>query len=191
VGRVFSSLDDEEFNQLFLDFRYTCYRLEALQQYGVSYERNEFGRFLAGESRGTFPGIAGWIDGTVSKAVHAGKHLYRVHVVEEPLSDYVRFECAWSYEHTAVAGEDVRILPVPKGEWPPALPHYDYWLFDSSQLVAMYYDDDGTFSSAEMIDDPAEVVKANFWRDIAVAMAIPYRAFADRYDAQFLSLRAQ
>src|SRR5580700_5841369 len=100
MGRVFSSLDDDLFNRLFLDFRYTCFRLESLQQYGVTYEQEEFGRFAAGESRGTFPGISSWIDGTVAKAVAAGKHLYRVHVVEEPLSDYVRFECAWSYEHT-------------------------------------------------------------------------------------------
>lgn len=191
MGRVFASLDDEEFNRLFLDFQYTCYRLEALQQYGVSYEKDEFSQFLAGETRGVFPGIAGWIDGTVSKAVSAGKHLYRVHVVEEPLSDYVRFECAWSYEHTVAAGEDVRILPVPKGEWPSGLPHYDYWLFDSSLLVAMYYDEHGTFLSAEMVDEPAEIVKANYWRDMAVAMAVPYRTFAGRYDAQFLKFREE
>ena len=186
MGRTFYSLDDEEFNRLFLEFRYTCYRLEALQQYGVYYERNEFDQFLAGQTRGTFPGIEGWIDGTVTKAVTAGKHLYRVHVVEEPLSDYVRFECGWVYEHTVAAGEDVRILPVAKGEWPEGLPHYDYWLFDSSFLVAMYYEDDGTFSMATLVDDPAEVVKANYWRDVAIARAVPYRDFAGRYDSHFL-----
>jgi hypothetical protein len=45
VGRIFSSLDDEDFNRLFLDFRYMAYRLETLQRYDVSYEKNEFGRF--------------------------------------------------------------------------------------------------------------------------------------------------
>lgn len=39
MGKVFSSLADEEFNRLFLDFRYTAYRLETLQRYDVSYER--------------------------------------------------------------------------------------------------------------------------------------------------------
>jgi hypothetical protein len=190
MGRVFTSLDDKEFNRLFLDFRYTCYRLEALQQYGVSYEMDEFARFLSGETRGTFPGIAAWIDGTVSSAVRAGKHLYRVHVVEEPLSDYVRFECAWSYEHTVAAGEDVRILTVPRGTWPAGLPHYDYWLFDSSILVAMHYESDGTFAAAEIIDDPARVVQANHWRDIAMSLAVPYRDFADRYDKQFAMAQA-
>jgi hypothetical protein len=183
VGRVFSSLDDDDFNQLFLDFRYTSYRLETLQRYDVSYEKNEFSRFLSGETRGTFPGITGWIDGTVAKAAEAGKHIHRVHVVEEPLSDYVRFECAWAYKHTVPAGEDVRILPVAGGEWPAELPHYDYWLFDSSLLIAMHYEADGTFSSAEMIDEPSEIVQANYWRDLAVGRSMPYRDFAQRYNA--------
>ncbi|MGH9564984.1 MAG: DUF6879 family protein [Candidatus Angelobacter sp.] len=189
MGRVFSSLDDEDFNRLFVDFRYTAYRLEALQQYGVSYEKNEFGRFLSGESRGEFPGISEWIDGMVAKAAADGKRMHRVHVVEEPLSDYVRFECAWAYEHTVPAGEDVRIIPFSKGQWPAELPHYDYWLFDSSQLVAMYYEEDGAFLSAEIVDDPSKIVQANYWRDLAVGSSISYRDFANRYDEQFLTAK--
>ena len=186
MGRTFTSLDDEEFNQLFLDFRYTAYRLEALQRYDVSYEKDEFGRFLAGETRGEFPGIADWINGTVAKAVAAGKRIHRVHVVEKPLSDYVRFECAWAYEHTSEAGEEIRVIPVAKGDWPEGLPHYDYWLFDSSQLVAMYYEEDGSFRAAEIVDDPGKIVQANYWRDAAVKASIPYPEFARRYDPQFL-----
>ncbi|MER6573924.1 DUF6879 family protein [Streptomyces sp. NPDC001093] len=181
MGRKFYSLADEEFNRLFTEFKFTAYRLESLQRYDVSYEQDEFARFLSGEARGEFPGIAEWIDGTVAKAVAAGKVLSRVHVVELPLSDYVRFECAWAYEHTVEAGEDVRILPVSKQEWPSELPHHDYWLFDSTQLVAMYYEEDGSFSAAEIIDDPQRIVEANYWRDAAQASAIPYREFARKY----------
>lgn len=185
MGQVFRSLSDEKFNRLFRDFQYTAYRLEALQCYDVSYEQDEFGRFLAGESRGVFPGISEWIDGTVAKAVENGKHVHRVHVVEEPLSDYVRFECAWSYEHTVAAGEDVRIISVPRGVWPD-LPHFDYWLFDSSLLVAMRYDHESAFVSAEIIDDPHQIVQANYWRDLAVGDSMEYSVFASRYDDQFL-----
>ncbi|MFG2049912.1 DUF6879 family protein [Micromonospora sp. NPDC048935] len=56
LTRSFTSLDDDEFNQLFRDFRYTAYRLETLQRYDVSYEQDEFARFLAGQTRGEFPG---------------------------------------------------------------------------------------------------------------------------------------
>ncbi|MBW8485551.1 DUF6879 family protein [Actinomadura parmotrematis] len=185
MGRTFDSLDDEEFNRLFADFRYTAYRLEALQVYDVSYEKDEFVRFLGGEDRGVFPGIAGWIEQTVRPAAQAGKRMHRVHVVEEPLSDYVRFECAWSYEHTVPAGEDVRIIAVPQGVWPEGLPRFDYWLFDSCRLVTMHYEDDGAFSYAELVDDPERIVEANRLRDLAVARSVPYREFASRYDAGF------
>lgn len=176
----FSSLEDGEFNQLFLGFRYTCYRLETLQRYDVAYEREEYGRFLAGETQGASRGITGWIEGIVSKAVSAGKSMRRVHVVEEPLSDYLRYEFGWAYEHSVSAGEDVRLIPVERGRWPEGLPHYDYWLFDSAILVAMYYDDDGTFFEAELIDDPRKVVDANRWRDMAVALSVPYRSYMAR-----------
>ncbi|GGL20931.1 hypothetical protein Sme01_23350 [Sphaerisporangium melleum] len=178
MGRVFRSLDDAEFNRFFAEFRFTAYRLESLQRYDVSYEKAEFDLFLNGRRRGEFPGIAQWIERTVRPARHSGRLLHRVHVVEEPLSDYVRFECAWAYAHTVPAGEDVRLIPVPSGEWPEGLPRHDYWLFDSSILVAMHYREDGTFEAAEIVDDPGEIVQANYWRDMAVYRSISFAVFA-------------
>ncbi|WP_434740572.1 DUF6879 family protein [Micromonospora sp. SH-82] len=178
MTRSFTSLDDDGFNRLFRDFRYTAYRLETLQRYDVSYEQDEFARFLAGETRGEFPGIAAWCD-TVRAAVSVGKRMHRVHVVTEPLSDYVRFECGWAYEHTVEAGEDVRLIVLTGRDWPADLPHHDYWLFDSSQLVAMHYDEEGRFVSGEVTTDPEKIVQANRWRDAAVSVSIPYRRYAD------------
>lgn len=177
MGRLFSSLEDDEFNRMFLDFRYTCYRLETLQRYDVSYEREEYARFLAGEAQGASRSITGWIEGTIGKAMAAGKRMQRVHVVAEPLSDYLRYEFGWAYEHTSAAGEDIRLIPVAPGQWPEGLPHYDYWLFDSSVLVAMHYEDDGVFSAAEIIDEPEKIVQANYWRDLAVTLSVPYRRY--------------
>ncbi len=185
MGRIFRSLEDAEFNRFFAEFRFTAYRLESLQCYDVSYEKAEFDLFLGGKQRGEFPGIAQWIDGTVRPARDSGKLLHRVHVVEEPLSDYVRFECAWAYAHTVPAGEDVRLIPVPPGEWPEGLPHYDYWLFDSSILITMNYKEDGLFEAAEIVDDPERIVQANFWRDMAVSQSIPFTAFAEKYNDTF------
>ncbi|MCD0450509.1 hypothetical protein LO762_15115 [Actinocorallia sp. API 0066] len=185
MGRVFRSLDDPEFNEFFTGFRFTAYRLESLQHYDVSYEKAEFELFLSGRTRGLFPGIDAWIDGTVKPAHAAGKRLYRVHVVEEPLSDYVRFECGWAYRHTVAAGEEIRLIPVPAGEWPEGLPHRDYWLFDSSALIVMHYRDDGAFEAAERVEDPERIVEANHWRDLAVHRSIPFEAFADRHGHTF------
>ncbi|GLW91126.1 DUF6879 family protein [Actinokineospora globicatena] len=186
MSTVFTSLDDAEFNLLFREFRQSVFRLETLQHYQVSYEKDEFARFLTGESRGEFPGISGWISGTVIPARAARKSMHRVHVVEEPLSDYVRFECAWAYEHTVPAGEDVRVITVERGQWPDNLPRAEYWLFDSELLVAMNYDEDGTFRFAEVITNAAEVALARQWRDTAMELSIPYREFAERYDGLFV-----
>ncbi|MBW4718836.1 DUF6879 family protein [Saccharothrix obliqua] len=181
MGARYLSLDDPDFNRHFTEFEFTAYRLESLQRYDVTYERDEFRRFLAGESRGEFPGIGAWVR-TVREAVNAGKRVHRVHVVQEPLSDYVRFECGWAYEHTVAAGEDVRVIPLARENWPAGLPRYDYWLFDSTVLVEMHYDAVGTFQHAELVDDPRKVVRANYWRDLAVTKAVPYRDYAARLD---------
>ena len=39
----------------------------------------------------------------------ADRRWRRVHVVELPLSDYLRYECEWGYTDNAAHGEDVRI----------------------------------------------------------------------------------
>lgn len=178
MGRTITSLDDPEFARPFKEFRYTAYRLEALQLYTVPYEQTAFDRFLAGEAPNELPFDPGWIDGIIAPAVAEGRRMHRVHVVELPVTDYVRFESHWAYERNSAAGEEIRILPVSQGEWPAELPNYDYWLFDSELLMSMRYDDEGHFVSAEFEDDPGLIVQANHWRDAAVKMSIPYQEFA-------------
>jgi hypothetical protein len=85
---------------------------------------------------------------------------------------------AWC--ETVRAGEDVRVIPVRDGDWPAGLPHFDYWLFDSSVLVAMRYDDAGAFVEGEVIDEPGRIVEGNYWRDLAVSRSVPYRDYASR-----------
>lgn len=178
MSTTFTPLDGKEFGKLFRDFKYSAYRLETLQQYSVPNEMEAFARFKSGQPRGVFPGASEWLENTVKPAIQAGKHMHRVHVVEEPLSDYVRFECLWGYSYSDGIGEEIKILPVNLGEWPDELPRLDYWLFDSSLMVRMNYDSDGAFESADLATDPAMIVKANLWRDAAVNRSISFSAFA-------------
>ena len=141
MGRVFSSLDDEEFNRLFLDFRHTSYRLETLQRYDVPYERDEYHQFLAGLAQDTSE-IMEWVDGTISRAVRAGKRMQRVHVVEEPLSDYLRWEHACT-EVNITAGEDIRWLPRTKAA-DLMLPGADCFVFDHRVVRWNFQRGDGT-----------------------------------------------
>jgi len=54
----------------------------------------------------------------IGDAVRAGKVFQRVHVVREPLTDYLRYEFGWSYPPYVEAGEDIRILVAQAGSWP-------------------------------------------------------------------------
>lgn len=181
LTKEFTSLADPGFRSLFSEFRFTAYRLETLQHYDVSYEEDTYRRFLAGLPRGDTPSIRPWAQ-RVTNGRAEGKRFQRVHIVEEPLTDYIRFECAWSYRDSTVAGEDIRILKTARAEWPGDLPRQDYWLFDSAVLVIMKYCDEGAFVAAQIVNEPAEIVKANQWRDEAVSLSVPFAVFDKGFD---------
>jgi hypothetical protein len=50
----------------------------------------------------------------------------------------------------------------------PAAGNTDWWLLDSSRLIAMHFDDEGHRIKNELITDPAVVIQACMWRDLAV-----------------------
>lgn len=181
MKQKFTSLSDPNFVDLFDDFTYSAFRLETLQLYNVSYEENDFTRFLAGRERSEPPGIASWVD-TVRRGRATGRLFHRVHVVTEPLTDYVRFECAWSYRDTVAAGEDVRIISTTSTSWPISVPHVDYWLFDSSVIASMVYDMEGRFAYGFISDESSDLADAIKWRDTATRLSMPFARFDARFD---------
>ncbi len=115
--------------------------LETLPRYLVPQERELFGEFQAG---GTIPVMAddpgGWLE-TIRNANARGARMRRVHVITEPLSDYLRFEFAAYYLPNTAAGEEIRILDL--GQTGPLdLPSFDYWRFDETDAVHMLYEAD-------------------------------------------------
>ncbi|TDQ49270.1 DUF6879 family protein [Actinorugispora endophytica] len=175
-------VDEEEFEQLFARFRYTAFRLETLQHYSVDYEDAPFRRFLAGGQPEHSAVLSDWGE-EIRAGIGEGRTYRRVHVVTEPLSDYVRFECSWGYPRNVAAGEDIRILAVPEGEWPEGIPRLDYWLFDSHRLLRMNYGPDGSMLTPELVEDPEQVVAANLWRDRALHLSVPFTEYQARFDA--------
>ncbi|GAB3494744.1 DUF6879 family protein [Nocardiopsis coralliicola] len=172
--------DWNEVEQLFRGFRYTAFRLETLQTYAAAYETAAFRAFLALDEGAMPKKQTGW-EAEVRAGIAAGRRYDRVHVVTEPLSDYIRFACAWGYRRNVTAGENIGILAVPEGDWPHGLPQLDYWLFDSHRLVVMRYADDGALST-ELVEDPEWVVAANMWRDHAIQRSIPFGEYETRFD---------
>lgn len=166
-------LTSEEIARLFTSFARTAFRLETRDFYDVDSEQEPFRRFLAGE-----PAEDSWMSEFCQQVRDwsaEGKRMQRVRVVSVPHSDYVE----WSLQVARLnieAGEDIRYLPRDRaGEL--RLPHEDYWLFDSQQVVVLRFDDRDRLLGGELVEDRAEVVKRCTWRDMAWRFAVPWRQY--------------
>ena len=170
MTRWINSTDDPAWSALFTGYTKSAYRLEGQQSYSDHGEEDAaLARFLAGEPLGL---DLSWTASRTRAQVAAGRVKTRVRVVVEPPNDYTRLELV-VYPELADAGEDIRIISVPKGEWPAGLPQHDYWLFDDRDVWQMHYNDDHTFHGAELIEDEAAISHYLQWRDIALAQAVP------------------
>ena len=109
-------------------------------------------------------------------ATAEGKRFTRVRVVSLPLTDYSRFG-VWCAQFTNGAGEDIRYLERGRADT-LGVPNHDYWLFDSRKLVRMRFGDNDVFLGGEVIEDPAEIVRHNYWRDAAWHYALTRDDFA-------------
>ena len=166
-------LAGEDFRNLFRTFEHTAYRLEVRESY---YEKDQLGQYLAG-GRADLSYMEDWLALMTSLRAE-GKRVERVRVVSRPYSDYTRFGL-WLCRHNTQAGEDIRYL---MRAGAAGLPDHDYWLFDSSRLYVVRFADDDELLGAELIEDPAAVVRAGYWRDAAWHHAIPYGEFVRAAD---------
>jgi hypothetical protein len=154
-------------------FARSAYRLELLDEYDSQTTRVRVAQFLAGEPDD--PRVRAYWDKVVGDARAAGKVMRRVHVVAEPMTDYLRFELAF-YRGSVAAGEDIRILPAGLATGLD-LPHFDYWLFDAQRAAVMYYGDRGAWLRTELVTDPSFVESCRRWQDTALNAALPLSAY--------------
>jgi hypothetical protein len=182
VGRRYIRPGSRAFADLFSNFTGEAFRLETLQAYSEAEEEGPRRQFEAGQPIGDDPGTLEWVRWlTAGRA--AGKTVARVHILTTPISEYARFELAY-YQPGLAAGEDIRIVPVPAGQWPAGLPGPggDFWLFrdrdGTGRVLRLGYSEDGALTGAWLTDDPAEVAQATRWRDIAMVDAVPLAEYA-------------
>lgn len=165
----------DQFHALFRSFTSSAFRLETLQSYGASGEDAAFEAFQAGEPYTRHPGKEVWLD-HLDRADRIGAVMSRVHVLAEPLSDYVRFETTWAYAPNVDAGEDIRIVCLTERDsWPSGVSEQDFWLFDDARLYAMHYAESGTFLGVERVHDEGAIARARRARDAAWQMATPWQ----------------
>ncbi|MGH3695857.1 MAG: DUF6879 family protein [Pseudonocardiaceae bacterium] len=145
-------------------------------RYAPAYEGESLRKFLAGEPD-DLPWMQDWLK-MVREAASAGRRFARVRMVSLPLTVYNRFSLTLS-AHNNTAGEDIRYLDRDRDE-AAELPDHDYWLLDSRLLLRMVFNDEDRFVGGEIIEDAAEIVKHNYWRDAAWHHAVRRDDFATK-----------
>lgn len=154
------------FDELFDNFRESAFRLETLQHYDTAGDAERLAAFREGRPLPITPSKRAWLD-FIEQGVAAGKRTYRVHVLDRPLTEYVRFELA-AYEENAAAGEEIRLA---ERTAHPALAELrsDFWLFDDAIAVPMEYDEQGHFVAFHPTGASDVVERCRCERDLALA----------------------
>ena len=162
-------LEGDEWRVFFDSYQREAFRLETLPCYGVDSEQVLYATFMA-TGKLDIPDDNPWL-ARVRHFRQTGRWIGRVHVIRQPLTDYLKYEFA-VYRRTVEAGEDVRILDL-TDQPDPGLPAQDFWLFDDSAVVRMDYDADGTQLGRELLEgvDPAPYVA---WKHLALEHAEPF-----------------
>jgi hypothetical protein len=175
-------LTAEEFRKLFRTFRRSAFRLETLPRYSVGEEDESIRRFLAGDPPPE-PNEAkrAWLD-LIRSNVAVGKRMQRVHLVRGALTDDLRWEIGWGYPPHAAAGEEIGILHVSEGEH-PELGTEDFWLFDDSLAVLMWYGPDGEWLGQTEASDPEILEECRRKKDLSVGLAIPLSEYLRKVGA--------
>lgn len=168
-------MDLTELGELIDGARRSLFRLETLQQYLVPGEDEDFAAWRAGKPlTPRTPENTEWL-AELQELVTQGFRRYRVHIVDQPLTDYMRFELL-GYTENHAAGEEIHIAERHRH---PALAglHEDFWLIDDEVAIRMVYDDAGHFLCPEPIDDPTPYRGI---RNVTMRCAEPLDAFLER-----------
>jgi hypothetical protein len=161
-------LDGDAWREFFDAYEREAFRLETLSRYIMEEEEEDFRKFLeTGEVY--IPDDDTWFV-RVRKFRETGRWIGRVHVVEQPLSDYLRSELA-AYKFNVRHGEEVRILDL-TGKECPSLPEKDFWMFDDSKVVEMLYRPDGTQIGRELLENP-NIEQYRKWKETALLLSVP------------------
>ena len=169
-----------ELGGCFDGFTRSAFRLETLPAYAAGGEEGErIAAFREGRPRPersvrTSPWLA-----RIAVTTAAGKTWQRVRLLDEPLTEYQRYQLA-SYVESAACGEEIRIAVRASRPAPGTLGH-DFWLFDASTpaafAVQLSYDASGQFTGAVRLDDPEAIMTCRAERDLAVRSSVPLNEY--------------
>ena len=175
----------DEFDALFDRFAGSAFHLETHQNYAISEEDERLRAFLEGLPRPersvrTSP----WLR-RVAVTTAAGKRWGRVHIIEHPLSQYLRYQLI-GYVEAQATGEDIRLAD--RGEHPELTAlGPDSWLFDAGTEqafgVLLHFDDAGHLLDIDAVRDTAGIAELERQREVALAHSVSLAEYLATHQA--------
>lgn len=150
-------------------------RLETLQHYAGTGDEDRQRAFHEGQPLP--PPRQGKIDdlALIASLRKAGRDIGRVHVVDRPVSDYVRYELA-VYAENVAAGENVRIADRSLHPELEAITQ-DFAIFDGKTVALFDYDDGGQVRGYRISDDVETVRRCQKQYGLALQHSVPLAEF--------------
>lgn len=151
-------------------------RVQTLARYTVASDDDDFARYLAGASEPAARQKQAWLDRLAADA-RQGRVRRNVHVIEQPLSDYLRYQFEWCYTFNVAAGQDIRVLDIGAH---PAAAHLaacgDFAVVEGADVARNRYTADGVFLGA--VQAPLDAARAlGALAEAAWEMAVPFTAW--------------
>ena len=169
----------DEFDSYFDRFTQDVFRLENLQHYAISEEDERLRAFRQSTARPERSvRTESWL-ARIAVTTVAGKSWHRIHVVDHPLSEYLRYELV-GYVESQAAGEQIGIADRAADESLSGLGE-DFWLFDAelpdAYAVLMHYDEGGRFVGFEHSVEPVVLDRCRRDRDIALRYSVGLNSY--------------
>ncbi|MGH3825753.1 MAG: DUF6879 family protein [Pseudonocardiaceae bacterium] len=168
-------MDVDDLVPLIDNVKISAFRLEALPQYLVPQEAEELAAWSAGQPRTPRTPRTHEYLAEIQRDVARGIRWYRVHILDQPLTAYLRFELC-GYLANQAAGEEIYVVD---RDTHPDLDdlHEDFWLYDDKIAVRMAYSAEGHFLHPERTNDVEPYRQA---RDTALRHAEPLTDYLTR-----------
>lgn len=161
-------------DELYDSFTDEVFRLETLQAYSVPEYDERLRAFLEGRPLPPSPAKDRWLQ-DVRRFRDRGRRVWRVHVYDRPLSDYLRYEFT-VYAENIAAGEVVRVAERASRAELADL-RRDFILFDGdtehAAAVLFDYSPTGQLLGREVTHDPIGIERCRHQRNLAGAASVP------------------
>lgn len=161
------------FEELLGACRVSAVHLEMRDQYMT--DDPVYAAWTRGVRTGMAAAYADWY-ALVRQTVDRGVAVRRLRVINEPASDYIRFEHAVTGELNVAAGEQVRWLARRKAG-ALLLPVNELWVFDDARVRLGYFSPAGDDLGSQIIDDPAVARSCTAAFDAAWSLGTDHATF--------------